>query len=124
MSGGVAFVLDQDGSFTSRLNRELVRADRVTQGDEIKALRGMIERHLELTGSERARTILGGWSEQLGLFWKVAPKSAPTDESEKTVPEGRAAGETDTAVGLPQGMSPRRTRDGGSDGRVEAPPPR
>jgi glutamate synthase domain-containing protein 3 len=123
MSGGVAFVLDQDGTFTSRLNRELVRADRVTEPDEIKALRGMIQRHLELTGSPRAREVLQGWTEQLGRFWKVAPKSAPTDEGDKTVSEGRASGDTDTAVGLPHGMSPpAHPSDGGSDDTVQAPP--
>jgi glutamate synthase domain-containing protein 2/glutamate synthase domain-containing protein 1/glutamate synthase domain-containing protein 3 len=103
MSGGVAFVLDQDGTFPNRLNRELVRAERLTDADEIEALRALIQRHLELTGSERASELLRGWSTQLGLFWKVAPKAVPTAEGEKTASEGRAGGETDTAVGLPQG---------------------
>jgi glutamate synthase (ferredoxin) len=103
MSGGVAFVLDQDGTFPNRLNRELVRADRVTEADEIETLRGLIQRHRELTGSERARELLAGWSQQLGLFWKVAPKAAPAAEGEKTVSDSRPGGEADTAVGLPQG---------------------
>jgi glutamate synthase (NADPH/NADH) large chain/glutamate synthase (ferredoxin) len=124
MSGGVAFILDQDGTFPNRLNRELVRADRVTEADEVRALRGLIQRHLELTGSERARELLRGWSEQLGLFWKVSPKATPTSEGEKTVSDGRATGEADTAVGLPQGMSPRAAGQDGSDGTVEAPPAR
>jgi glutamate synthase domain-containing protein 2/glutamate synthase domain-containing protein 1/glutamate synthase domain-containing protein 3 len=125
MSGGVAFVLDQDGTFTDRLNRELVRADRVTEADEIGSLRALIQKHHELTGSERARELLAGWSEQLGLFWRVAPKAAPTGsgEGEKTAAEGRATGSSDTAAGLPHGMSRRAGRDDRSDGRLQAPPP-
>jgi glutamate synthase (ferredoxin) len=102
MSGGVAYVLDQDGTFPNRLNRELVRADRVTEADEVKALRTLVERHQELTGSERARGLLEGWSEQLAMFWRVAPKAAPTGDA-VTPSETRATGEADTAVGLPQG---------------------
>jgi glutamate synthase domain-containing protein 2/glutamate synthase domain-containing protein 1/glutamate synthase domain-containing protein 3 len=103
MSGGVAYVLDQEGTFPNRLNRELVRADRVTEVDEVAALRGLIQRHLELTNSERAREVLGGWSTQLGSFWRVSPKSAPTSEGEKAASAARATGNTDTAPGLPQG---------------------
>ncbi|HSH76250.1 MAG TPA: glutamate synthase large subunit, partial [Longimicrobiales bacterium] len=45
MSGGLAFVLDQDGTFPKRLNRDLVRSDRVSDPEEIEALKGLIERH-------------------------------------------------------------------------------
>jgi glutamate synthase domain-containing protein 3 len=62
----------------------------------------LIERHHELTASERARGLLEGWSEQLGSFWRIAPKAAPTGDA-VTPSETRASGETDTAVGLPQG---------------------
>jgi len=123
MSGGIAFVLDQEGTFPDRLNRELVRADRVTDATEVRTLRTLIERHRELTGSERARELLDGWSAQLGLFWKVSPKSTPTGEG-ATTSNTAGKGEADTAVGLPQGMSPRiRRHDKGGDSRLQAPPP-
>jgi glutamate synthase domain-containing protein 2/glutamate synthase domain-containing protein 1/glutamate synthase domain-containing protein 3 len=122
MSGGIAFVLDQDGTFPDRVNRELVRADRVSDPAEIQALRSIVERHRELTRSERAREVLEGWSEQLGQFWRVAPKAAPSGVG-ATTSDTAAVAETDTAVGLPQGMSPRaRRRDTGGDGTLHAQP--
>ena len=121
MSGGVAFVFDQDGTFPKRLNRELVRADRVTDAGEITALKDLIEQHRRLTGSERAQEILSGWSEILGMFWKVSPKSGPNGVGAKAT-EGVATGEADTAAGLPQGMSPRELPYDGSDARLDAPP--
>jgi glutamate synthase (ferredoxin) len=122
MSGGIAFVLDQEGTFPDRVNRELVRADRVTDAAEIQTLKGLIERHRELTGSERAREVVERWSEHLGMFWRVAPKSGPMG-GDATTSDAAGKGETDTAVGLPQGMSPRVHRDDTtSDGRLEAPP--
>jgi glutamate synthase domain-containing protein 3 len=78
MSGGLAFVLDEDGTFPNRLNRELVRSDRVSDAEEIKALRSMIQRHHDLTGSKRALEILSDWQTQLERFWRVAPKLEPT----------------------------------------------
>jgi len=115
-------VLDQEGTFADRLNRELVRADRVTNPDEIRALKDLIERHLELTGSERAGQVLATWTEHLGMFWRVAPKSSP-EGAGASASDSAAPGETDTAVGLPQGMSPRvRPQDPAADGRLEAPP--
>jgi glutamate synthase domain-containing protein 3 len=78
MSGGLAFVLDEDGTFPNRLNRELVRSDRVSDADEIKALRSLIQRHHDLTGSKRALEILSDWQTQLERFWRVAPKLEPT----------------------------------------------
>jgi glutamate synthase domain-containing protein 3 len=124
MSGGLAFVLDQEGTFPGRLNRELVRADRVTDPAEIETLRGLVAKHRELTGSERAREVLEGWSKQLGTFWRVGPKSGPHGVGATTT-DAADAGETDTAVGLPQGMSPRARPQGrGGKGRLEAPPNR
>ncbi|MSR21628.1 MAG: glutamate synthase large subunit [Gemmatimonadetes bacterium] len=122
MSGGIAFVFDQEGTFPDRVNRELVRADRVTHPGEIQALRSMIERHHELTASERAREILERWPEHLAMFWRVAPKTAPTGVG-ASASDTTAKGEPDTAVGLPQGMSPRgvSTHDSG-EGLLEAPP--
>jgi glutamate synthase (NADPH/NADH) large chain/glutamate synthase (ferredoxin) len=122
MSGGIAFVLDQEGTFPGRLNRELVRADPVSDPTEIETLKALIVRHHELTDSKRARELLAAWPEQLEKFWRVAPKSAPTGVGASAVATA-PSGEADTAVGLPQGMSPRvRSRDAGADGRLEAPP--
>ncbi|HET9949676.1 MAG TPA: glutamate synthase large subunit [Longimicrobiales bacterium] len=78
MSGGVAFVLDTDGTFPGRLNRELVRAERLSDHEEIAVLESLVRKHHELTGSRRAAQILEAWPEHLARFWRVAPKEQPT----------------------------------------------
>jgi glutamate synthase (NADPH) large chain len=73
MSGGIAFVLDEDGEFTRvRCNRSMVDLDPVAPEDEA-GLRMLIQRHVELTGSPRGQWILANWSEMLPLFVKVFP---------------------------------------------------
>ena len=74
MSGGLAYVLDQDGDFRSHCNTEM--ADVVTLEDdaEIAEVRQMIERHLVYTGSPRAQHVLGHWEESVPRFVKVYPR--------------------------------------------------
>jgi glutamate synthase (NADPH/NADH) large chain len=95
MSGGVAYVLDEDGSFAQRCNMAMVQLEGIPEeaaasetgeleghgrvhlnhlgkADEA-ALRGKIEKHLRYTGSARAKQILDDWSEYLPKFVKVMP---------------------------------------------------
>jgi glutamate synthase (ferredoxin) len=81
MSGGYAFVLDEDGDFDKRFNPAMVGIEAVDDQYEIPLLRSMIERHLEMTGSPRAREILERWKHYLPLFVKVAPH--PTEATAK-----------------------------------------
>jgi glutamate synthase domain-containing protein 3 len=74
MSGGMAFVLDEANSLPQRINADMVQIVRVTSQNDIGLLRMLIMRHARLTGSERAQAILDNWIQQLGLFWKVAPR--------------------------------------------------
>jgi len=78
MTGGFAYVLDEFGALESRLNPELV--DIVTLDDQAvlrEHLRGMINAHLQETGSERAERLLTGFDEQyVGLFKLVKPKTS------------------------------------------------
>jgi glutamate synthase domain-containing protein 2/glutamate synthase domain-containing protein 1/glutamate synthase domain-containing protein 3 len=73
MSGGLAYVLDEDGTFEKRCNKAMVDLKRLAAPEEIKALRGVIYRHLELTESARAKAILNDWAKYEALFWKVTP---------------------------------------------------
>jgi glutamate synthase domain-containing protein 3 len=73
MSGGLAYVLDQEGTFEQRCNRAMVTLQRLTDPEEVKVLKGVIYRHLELTESARAKEILADWARFEPLFWKVAP---------------------------------------------------
>ena len=60
MSGGIAYVLDEQGDFASRCNTEMVGLEQL-DGDDAAALRAMIEKHAEKTGSSRAANILTNW---------------------------------------------------------------
>jgi glutamate synthase (NADPH/NADH) large chain/glutamate synthase (ferredoxin) len=85
MSNGVAYVLDERGDFPSKLNPELVGLQRIQRTEDVEILRALIERHLELTGSQRAADILRRWDDALQQFWKVAPHYALTEEGPMTV---------------------------------------
>jgi glutamate synthase (ferredoxin) len=74
MSGGMAYVLDEAGDFAPRVNTQMVGMERLEDPDEIEGVRGMIERHRELTGSERARYVLESWERLLPKFVAVVPK--------------------------------------------------
>jgi glutamate synthase (NADPH/NADH) large chain len=72
MSGGLAYVYDQDGLFDSRCNLEMVDLDLLSPSDEAN-LRALIERHAVYTGSPRARELLDDWHTEKGRFVKVFP---------------------------------------------------
>src|SRR4051812_5706833 len=72
MSGGIAYVLDEDGGFRARCNMELVGFDPLSDED-VAILRALVEEHLERTGSPVAARVLEGWDDALGRFVKVMP---------------------------------------------------
>ncbi|HEX2063401.1 MAG TPA: glutamate synthase large subunit, partial [Acidimicrobiales bacterium] len=72
MSGGEAFVWDPRGLLTARLNTAMVEAAR-PDAEHVEELRWLVERHFELTGSARARTLLDGWSAAVEDMWHIAP---------------------------------------------------
>jgi glutamate synthase (NADPH) large chain len=73
MSGGVAFVLDEEGRFETLCNMDMVGLETVESEEDIELLHGMVERHLEWSGSDRARRVLDDWDEVLLRFVKVMP---------------------------------------------------
>ncbi len=74
MSGGVAYVLDEDGSFHKRCNMGMVGFEALSEADAIE-LRTMVEEHLRRTDSPVAARVLEQWSElqERGAFVKVMP---------------------------------------------------
>jgi glutamate synthase (ferredoxin) len=74
MSGGIAYVLDLEGDFAKRCNPEMVGLSALTDEEEIAAVKKLIERHEEYTGSRRAATVLASWKDYLPKFVKVLPK--------------------------------------------------
>lgn len=75
MSGGIAYVLDEDGTFPSKLNTEMVRLLPLRECDdeEIAEVRQRIETHARLTGSRKAQRVLENWPTSLDRFQKVLP---------------------------------------------------
>ncbi len=73
MSGGIAYVLDENQLFDTRCNLEMVDLEPVTQDEDIEFLLNLIKRHVELTESDYAAKILDDWDEMLPKFVKVFP---------------------------------------------------
>jgi len=89
MSGGIAYVLDEDGTFVKRCNTAMVALEPLLAEHEQEGklgrelwhkgiadeahVRRLLERHARFTGSARARQILERWSEYRGKFVKVFP---------------------------------------------------
>ncbi len=74
MSGGIAYVLDEDGVFPSLCNQAMVDLEPVAVPRDIEDLRSLIERHLDYTASNPAEKILQNWDFYLPKFIKVMPK--------------------------------------------------
>jgi glutamate synthase (NADPH/NADH) large chain/glutamate synthase (ferredoxin) len=72
MSGGIAYVLDEDGTFAERCNMGLVGFDPIEEPDAIE-LHELIEEHHLRTRSTVAARVLSRWAEYLPRFVKVMP---------------------------------------------------
>ena len=85
MSGGVAYVYDEDGKFAKRCNMNMVALEKVepadtavgkiqhlNQPDEV-TLKTLVENHANYTGSKRAQEILANWETARAKFVKVMP---------------------------------------------------
>jgi len=73
MSGGIAYVLDQEGNFEYFCNKGLVELGPVEDKADIVELQDMINKHLLYTQSTMAAKILTNWDEYLAKFVKVIP---------------------------------------------------
>ena len=62
MSGGLAYVLDEDGTFQRRCNPDMVDLDRLDDDEEAGRVHELIARHAVLTGSAVAARVLGDWA--------------------------------------------------------------
>jgi glutamate synthase (NADPH/NADH) large chain len=78
MTGGFAFVLDEDNTFVDRYNHELIEIERIgTEHMEAyrNYLRDLVEEFVAETGSARGQAILDNFSDMIGKFWLVKPKA-------------------------------------------------
>jgi glutamate synthase (NADPH/NADH) large chain len=79
MTGGFAYVLDAERLFVDRYNHELIDIHHIAPDvmeNHVHHLRGLIQRHHELTGSARAAEVLDDFRRLLPKFWLVKPKAA------------------------------------------------
>jgi glutamate synthase (NADPH/NADH) large chain len=78
-TGGFAYVLDMERDFVDRYNHDLIDIHRVSpegMGTHVQHLRGLIERHVEATGSEWGAQLLNDFRTYIGKFWVVKPKAS------------------------------------------------
>ncbi len=73
MSGGLAYVLDEQGDFSRRCNTEMVELTGLDDEEEIEAVKDMVFRHVEATGSVRATEVLISWNQWLPKLVRVIP---------------------------------------------------
>jgi glutamate synthase (ferredoxin) len=74
MSGGIAYILDEDGTFASRCNKEMVDLETLSDPADIEEVNTMLRRHLNYTQSAVAERVLAHWQDALKTFVKVMPK--------------------------------------------------
>ena len=74
MSGGIAYVYDEQGDFsTRRCNTASVDLEPLVLSEDVERVRGLLERHRDLTGSPRAAWILEHWADAQPKFIKIFP---------------------------------------------------
>ena len=73
MSGGIAYVLDEDNDLYTRMNKEMVFSQEISNKYDVMELKDMIKEHVALTNSEKGKKILDNFSEYLPKFKKVIP---------------------------------------------------
>jgi len=93
MSGGIAFVYDEAGTFEQRCNLGMVDLEPVTETEDREILEELVKAHYKHTSSERARALLERWDEVLPRFVKVMPR-----EYRRVLEERRRAAEAEGGV--------------------------
>jgi glutamate synthase (NADPH/NADH) large chain len=73
MSGGVAFVLDEDGTFVQRCNMGMIEVEALAEPDDERLVMELVSEHLARTASVRARELLADWPRAVAAFAKVIP---------------------------------------------------
>jgi glutamate synthase domain-containing protein 3 len=74
MSGGVAYVLDADGTFERRCNREMVDLEPLIDADDMDFVQVVMMKHVTYTGSRYAEGLLADWAALQKRIVKVMPR--------------------------------------------------
>ncbi|MGD0566523.1 MAG: hypothetical protein ABSA34_04235, partial [Candidatus Goldiibacteriota bacterium] len=73
MSGGEAYVYNEDGKFENRCNKDMVDLDPIGE-DDAKIIKQLLSNHIKYTGSKKAEKVLDNIGEEIKKFIKVYPK--------------------------------------------------
>ncbi len=73
MSGGIAYVLDEENDLYTRINKEMVCSEEVSDKYDVMELKDMIKEHVALTNSQKGKEVLEYFSEYLPKFKKILP---------------------------------------------------
>ena len=73
MSGGIAYVLDEDTSLYKRVNKQLVSMEPVTDKYDVLELKEIITEHVAYTNSKKGKEVLGNFGEYLPMFKRIVP---------------------------------------------------
>jgi glutamate synthase (NADPH/NADH) large chain len=106
MSGGIAYVFDEEGLFADRCNQGMVELEPVVSEKDVEDLRALIESHIACTGSSKAERILRDWSESLPRFVKIMP--VDYRRSLLLLEEERRRLESEEAAAEAAAMEPKR----------------
>jgi len=87
MSGGEAYVLDEDGTFEDTVNRGMVHVEALSDERDRRLVRRLVEHHLHHTGSAKAARVLEEWDTRVDQFRKAMP-DAFARQVEKHLQEG------------------------------------
>ncbi len=74
MSGGIAYVIDWHGDFASKVNKEMVDIEAVTNADELAEVKGMIANHVAYTDSKLGTHLLTDWDNTVAKLVRVIPR--------------------------------------------------
>ena len=74
MSGGIAYVLDEGNDLYKKVNKSMVKIERVVDKYDVQELKTMIKEHVAYTNSEIGKQILDGFKEYLPKFKKIIPE--------------------------------------------------
>ena len=74
MSGGFAYIFDEDRTFSTRCNKEMVDLEPVVDESELSYLRQLVQEHFDCTGSSNAERILKAWDQMASMFVKIFPR--------------------------------------------------
>jgi glutamate synthase domain-containing protein 3 len=73
MSGGIAYVYDDNGQFPPLCNKDMVSLETPDQPEDVATIKRLLENHVKFTGSPVAKAILDDWDRERRYFVKVMP---------------------------------------------------